>query len=174
MVGSSVVMDLMDWYSGVDDVGLDSLLVNNRLNGLMDVVVDVLAANSGCGTLAVSGILDNALVLEGSLLSGKVSLGSIGVPVVEFTVLNGTELSSVLLGENLTILYWLHSTVVVILVDLLVNSSENLLVNMRLDDLLLHCRSNSLVDGGVMVARVAHEVVDCCLSFVHFDECWCV
>ena len=41
MVGSSVVVNLVDWHSGVDDVGLDGLLLNNGLDSLVDVLNDV-------------------------------------------------------------------------------------------------------------------------------------
>jgi len=68
MVGSLVMVNLMDGDGGVDDVGLDGLLLNNGLDGLVDVVVDVLSANSGGNALAVGSVLDTALVSEASLV----------------------------------------------------------------------------------------------------------
>ena len=41
----------MNGDGGVDNVGLDGLLVHNWLNGLVDVVVHMLASNGGVGTL---------------------------------------------------------------------------------------------------------------------------
>lgn len=41
MVGSLIMVDLMDRDSGVDHVGLDGLLLDNRLDGLVDVLDDV-------------------------------------------------------------------------------------------------------------------------------------
>jgi hypothetical protein len=46
---SSVMMDLVNGDSGVDDMGLDSLLLYYRLNCLMDVMVDVFSSNRWCG-----------------------------------------------------------------------------------------------------------------------------
>lgn len=172
VVSGSVVVDLVDGDGGVDHVGLDGLLVDDGLDGLVDVVVDVLAADGSVGTLAVGSSLDYALVLEGGLLGSKIPLGGIGVPVVELAVLDGAKLRGVLLRKNLAVVDGLDSAVVVVLVNFLVNSSVDLLVDVRLDNLLLHCGRNSLVDGGVMVTRLGHEVVDCCFGLVHFD--WCL
>jgi hypothetical protein len=41
VVGSSVVVNLVDGDSGVDNIGLNDLLVDNRLDGLVNVLVDV-------------------------------------------------------------------------------------------------------------------------------------
>jgi hypothetical protein len=76
----------------------------------------------------------------------------------------------VLLGKNLTVLHWLNSAVVMILVNLLVDGGVNLLMDVGLDDLMLNSGCNSFVDGGVMVTRLAHEVSDRCLRLVHYDE----
>lgn len=38
MVLGSVVVNLVDWHGGVGDVWLDDLLVNDRLDGLVDVL----------------------------------------------------------------------------------------------------------------------------------------
>lgn len=147
----------------------------NALASLLDTrfcgtyVVDMLSANSGSNTLAVGGVIDAPLVSKASLVVDKSPLGSVRVTVVELAVLDGTKLGSVSLRKDITILDRLDSTVVVVLVDLLVNSSVDLLVYMRLDDLVLDGGGNCLVDSGVVVARPAHEVGDSCLGLVHFD-----
>jgi hypothetical protein len=41
MVSSLVVVNFVDGNSGMDNIGLDNLLVNNRLNGLVDMLVPV-------------------------------------------------------------------------------------------------------------------------------------
>jgi hypothetical protein len=41
MVGSLVMVNLMDGDGGVDNVGLDGLLLNNGLDSLVDVLNDV-------------------------------------------------------------------------------------------------------------------------------------
>lgn len=187
MVGSLVMVNLMDRDGGVYDVGLDGLLLDNGLDGLVDVlndvslggvivclstyVVDVLSANSGGNTLAMGGVLNAALVSETSLVVNQSPLSGIGIAVVELAVLNSSELSSVLFWQNLAVLDGLDSAVVVVLVDLLVNGGVDLLVNVRLDDLVLDSGSNCLVDSGVMVTGAAHEVGDSCLCLIHFDSC---
>jgi hypothetical protein len=132
-------------------------------------VVDVLSANSRGNTLAMGGLLNAALISKASLVVDQRPLSRIGIAVVKLAVLNSTELSSVLLWENLAVLDGLDSAVVVVLVDLLVNSSVDLLVYVRLDDLVLNSRGNCLVDSGVVVTGAAHEVGDSCLGLVHFD-----
>jgi hypothetical protein len=175
MVGGLVVVNLVDRNGSVDNIRLDSLLLNNRLNGLMDVVVDMLTTNGSSLALAVGVSIYNALILELSLLLNKIALGGVVVAVVKFAVLDSSELSSVLFRENLTILDGLNGAVVMILVNLLVNRSLNLLMGVRLNDLMLDSRSNSLVDSCVVVPRLGHEVSDSCLGLVHCDVvCWCL
>jgi hypothetical protein len=169
VVGGLVVVNLVDGNGGVNNVGLDGLLLDDRLDSLVDVVVNVLTANGSSGALAVCGAIYATLILEASLLVDKVPLGGVVITVVELAMLNGTKLSSVLLGEDLAVLDGLDCAVVVVLVDLLINSSLNLLVNVRLDNLVLNSRSNSLVDSGVVVSRLRHEVGDSCLSLVHCE-----
>lgn len=183
MVGSLVMVNLMDGDGGVDNVGLDGLLLNNGLDSLVDVVVHVLSANSRGNTLAVGGVLNAALVSKASLVVDQGPLSGIGIAVVKLAVLNSTELSSVLLWQDLTVVDGLDSAVVVVLVNLLVNGSVDLLVYVRLDDLVLNSGGNCLVDSGVVVTGAAHEVGDGCLGLVHFGGCvvvvvwglwWCV
>jgi len=169
MMGRLVMVNLMDGDGGVDHVGLDGLLLDYGLDGLVDVVVDVLSANSGGNTLAVGGVIDAPLVSKASLVIDKSPLGSVCITVVELAVLNSTKLSSVRLREDITVLDRLDSAVVVVLVDLLVDSGVDLLVYVRLHDLVLDGGGNCLVDSGVMVTGLAHEVGDSCLGFVHFD-----
>lgn len=56
-----------------------------------------------------------------------------------------------------------------VLVDFLVNGSLHLLVLSPLDALVGDGWGNLLVDGGVVVTRVGHEVLDCCLGGIHRD-----
>jgi len=169
VVGGLIVVNLMDRDGGVHYAGLNGLLLNNGLDGLVDVVVDVLAANGGGNTLAVGGLVDTPLVSEAGLVINKRPLGSLGITVVELAMLDSTELGSVLLWENLTVHDRLDSAVVVILVDLLVDGSVDLLVHMGLDDFVLDSGGYGLVNSRVMVTGAAHEVGDGCLGFVHVD-----
>lgn len=174
VVSSLVVVNLVDRNGGVDNVGLDNLLLDHGLNGLVNVVVDVLTANGGSSALAVCGGIYAALILESSLLFNEVPLSAVVVTVIKLAVLNSAELGSVLLGENLAVMNRLNSAVVVVLVNLLVDGGLDLLVCVGLDDLVLNSRGNSLMDCGVVVSRLGHEVGDSCLGLVHFDVCWVV
>jgi hypothetical protein len=171
VVGSLVVVNLVDRNGGVNNVGLNGLLLNDGLDGLMDVVVDVLTTDGSSSALAVRCSVYTTLILEACLLLDKAPLCRVVVTVVELAVLNGTELSSVLLRKNLAVLDRLNSAVVVVLVNLLVDSGLNLLVCVGLNNLVLNSRSNSLVDCGVVVSRLGHEVGDSCLGLVHCDVC---
>jgi hypothetical protein len=191
MMSSSIVVNLVDGNSGVDNVGLDDLLVDDRLDGLVDVlegvsddygtlrngeiyVVDMFAADGGGHALALCGALNAPLVPELSLLLHKVTLGGVMVTVVKLAVLNGTELGSVCLGKNLAVLDGLDCAVVVILVDLLVYSSVDLLMLVRLNGLVDDSRGNGLMNCGVVVTRLVGEVGESCLDLVHVDVCGCL
>jgi len=108
VVLGSVVVDLVDWDGGVDDMGLDGLLVDHRLDLLVDVVVNVLAGDRwGNGR----GVLDITLlggVLELSSLSCEALLNLCVTAVLELAVLNCTKVVVVLLGESLFVVNWLN------------------------------------------------------------------
>jgi len=152
VVSGGVVVNLVDWNCGVHDVGLDDLLLDNWLNGLVDMVVNVLASESGRHALALRGSLYSPLVLELCLFLNKVLLRSVMVTVVKLAVLDSSKLCGVLLWQYLAILNWLNGAVVVILVHLLVYSCIDLLVLVGLDGLVNNRGSNSLMNSGVMVA----------------------
>jgi hypothetical protein len=114
-------------------------------------VVNMFTSNGGCDALALCGSLYPPLVLELGLLLDKIPLGRVMVAVIKLTVLDGTKLSLVPLGEDLAVNDGLNSAVVVVLVNLLVYCSVDLLMLVRLDGLVGDSRSNSLVDCGVMV-----------------------
>jgi hypothetical protein len=173
VVGGLVVVDLVDGNSGVNNVGLDDLLLDNGLNGLVDVVVDMLAANRWGYALALCGGLDAPLVPELGLLLSKVPLDVVVVTVIELAVLDCAELGSVCLWKNFTVLHGLNGAVIVILVNLLVYRCDDFLMLVRLDGLVDDCRSNSLMDGGVMVAGTVSEIGEGCLDFVHCGVCGC-
>jgi hypothetical protein len=132
-------------------------------------VVHVFTSDRRCHTLALGSSLYAPLVLELCLLLDKIPLGGFMVAVVEFTMLDSAELGLMLFGKDLTVDNRLNSAVVVVLVNLLVYGSVDLLVYMRLDGLVGDSGSNSLMDCGVMVARTVGEIGESCLNFVHFD-----
>ena len=107
MVLGGVVVDLVDWHGSVNDVRLDGLTVDNRLDLLMDVVVDVLTSNGWGGGRSVLGVATDGGVLELGSLSLKTSLNILGAVVLELTVLDSTKVVVVLLRENLFVDDWL-------------------------------------------------------------------
>jgi hypothetical protein len=188
MVLSGVVVDLVNGNGGVNNRRLDSLLVDNGLNGFMDMlryvrrrysssclevvvtyVVNMFSAYDGSSTLAVSLVLHNCLVPERLLLSSQVPLRGIVVAVVELAVLNSTQLGLVLLGKHLAVLDRLDSAMVMVLVCLLVDSRNDFFMFVLLHSFLRHCWRDGLMDRGVVMSRLVHEVGNGCLSFVHFD-----
>jgi len=59
--------------------------------------------------------------------------------------------------------------VVVVLVNFLVDCCQDVLMLVRLDDLVLNCRRHGLVNSSVVVSDLVGEVAEGCLGFVHFD-----
>jgi len=59
-----VVVDFVDGVCGMDDGGLDGLFLYDGLNGLVDVVVNVLAGNGVSTLVRVLGLADAAGVLK--------------------------------------------------------------------------------------------------------------
>ena len=127
-------------------------LVHDRLDGLVDVVVDVLAGDDrddGRGALALDA--DDLVLVLGGLL-GQTALGVLLVVVVELAVLHRNQGVVVLLGQKLLIMDGLDGGVVVVLVHLTVERGRAVLVVCLGDGLVGHGRSDALVHGGVVVA----------------------
>lgn len=144
-------------------------LLDHGLDSLVNVVVLVLACNDR-GDLASGSALDLLDgVAVGSALLGKTSLDLVVVAVLVAAVLNGNDVLVVLGRKNLLVEDRLLGGVVVILVDLLVDGRDVLLVLLPLDGLVLDGRSNLLVNSGVVVSRLGHEVLNGGLGRVHCD-----
>jgi len=163
------VVDLVDGDGGVGDVRLDGLLLDHGLDSLVDVVVLVLASDNrsdlaGGGTL---NLLGGGFVA--STLLGEASLDLVVATVLVAAVLNGDDVGVVLSGKNLLVDDRLLSGVVVVLVNLLVDGRDVLLMLLPLDSLVLNGRSDLLVDSGVVLTRLGHEVLDGGLSGIHYD-----
>jgi hypothetical protein len=147
-LGSSVVLslvlvDFVDWDGGVDNRWLDSLLLDDWLDVLVHVVVYVLASDGWVGSGGVLSVSNSAGVLELSLLSSQALL-SVGVRAVcDVAVLYTSHLVGVLLRKDLFVRNGLDRGVVVVLVDLTVDSSGLVLMLCASDVLVL----NSWVDG---------------------------
>jgi len=164
---SFVVVNLVDWHSGVDNLGLNGLLVQDGLDGLVDVMVNMLALDNGRMGLGTASLINDTLVAHLTLLSLQSSLDASMITVIKLPVDRLAEVGRVLLGKHLPVMDGLLDAVIVILVNLLVDSSANLLMLSRLDDLLLNGRGDGLVGSGVVVTRLGDEVFDGSLCPVH-------
>ena len=87
--------------------------------------------------------------------------------MINLAMLYTTQLVSVCVRKDLPIMHWLDCAVVVLLVNLLINSCSDVFVLVRLDSFVLNSRSNRLVNTGVVMARTTQEIGDSCLRFVH-------
>jgi len=133
--------------------------LDNRLDGLVDVVVDVLASNDRCDGVSVCGLADDTLILELSSLTCETCLDLSSVTVVKLAALYSDEVVCVLLREDLTVGDGLDGGVVVVLVNLFVDGSQDLLVLGLVDGLVEDGRCNTLVDGGVMVTGLGPDEI---------------
>lgn len=133
----------------------------------MDVVVPVLASNDRVDLTSGAAVDASGGVGVASLLLGEASLNLVVVTVLVAAMLDGDDVGVMLLRKDLTVGNRLLSGVVVILVNLLVDSGSVLLVLGLLDGLVLNGRGDLLVDGGVVVTRRLHEVLDSSLCGIH-------
>ena len=117
-----VLVNLVDWNGCVYDRRLDSLLLDDWLDVLVNVVVDVLADDILAGRLRVLNISNITSVLELSILFCKTLPDVVVISVLDLTLLNCSQVVCVLFGEDLLVFDGLDSSVVVILVNFAVYS----------------------------------------------------
>jgi hypothetical protein len=168
MMLSSGVVAFMDGNSGVNDFWSDGLLVDDWLNRLMNMMVNVLALDSGCSGCCMSGFVGMGGVLELGSLTLESLASLVVIAVMELLVDHILHLVMVLFRENLLVLNRLDSGVVVVLVDLTIDSLGELLMARRFDVLVGDSWGNALGHVG-SVASFAREACDCGLCFVHFN-----
>lgn len=144
-------------------------LLDHRLDSLVDVMVLVLASDDRCNLAGGSALDLLSGISVASTLLGEASLNLIVAAVLVTAVLDGDDVGVVLSGENLLVDDRLLSGVVVVLVNLLVDGRNVLLVLLPLDSLVLDGRGDLLVNGGIMLTRLGHEVLDGSLGGVHYD-----
>jgi len=125
----------------------------------VDVVVNVLASDDRCDRVSVCGLANDTLILELSSLACETCLDLSSVTMVKLAALYSDEVVCVLLREDLTVGDGLNRGVVVVLVNLFVDSSEDLLVLSLVDGLVEDGRCNTLVDGGVMVTGLGPDEI---------------
>jgi hypothetical protein len=93
-----ILVDFVDWNGGVHDGWLDSLLLDDWLDGLMDVVVDVLASDGGSSGCGMLGLANSSSILELSLLSSKTLLDGVIISMLDVAVLDTNYSVRVLFG----------------------------------------------------------------------------
>jgi len=157
----SIVDLLVDGDGGVNVGVLDGLPVDDRLDGLVDVVVDVLAGNGGGGNHVTVNIIDNLGV------GVQVPLLLQLLPVLGEHVMLGlpgqllSNLVLVLGGQDLVVNNGLDTVLVVVDVPLPVNGLD-LLDSLVSGDVLLDDGGGGLgADlGGVGLAGASEESLD--------------
>jgi hypothetical protein len=146
-----------------------------RGEGVLAMVVDVLAGDGGGGGDALCGLLGGATGLELGEVGFDVGFGSLGVFMVNLAVFRRDYVVSMLLRESLLMGDGLHGGVGVVLVDLAVDRLGCLFMTMRLDGLLCHSRSDCLVHMS-RVTLVGGEVGNGFLGSLHYGWrglAWC-
>lgn len=123
-----VVYILMDGLGGVHNLWLDDLLVDHGHDGLVDMVVDVLASDGRGSGLCVVGFLNTSGVLEMTKFGRESLFGFSLVLVVEFSFFGGQDVVGVLLRKSFLVRQGLDGGVVVMLMNLTVNSLGGFLV----------------------------------------------
>jgi hypothetical protein len=174
---------------GVDDGRLDCLLLDDRLDVLVNVVVDMLSCHTSIGGCRVLCRADIADILELCLLGRQTILYMFVVPVLDVAVLDTCYLVGVLFREDLAILNGLNGGVEVVLVNFAVDGRCHILLSGGCDLLVLYSGVDSLetvlemhihyegmtrdylMNGGIMLSILGHEVTNCCLCFLHVDYC---
>jgi len=129
----------------------------------------LLALHHGGLALRVGGVGHSALVSQAARLGVEGAVGGLVVAVVKLAADDAGGVVNVLLGEDLAVLNRLHDTVVVVLVDFLVDGRGNFLVAGRLDRLVCHGRGCLLLHLGVVMPVAGHEVVDLGFGAVHVE-----
>jgi hypothetical protein len=166
MVLGLELMNLLDWNRLVDHGWLDNLPLDDRLNSLIDVVVDSLVDNGCCRRLSVLSLFNSTRVLELRGFGGCAFASLAVIPVAELALHDALRLLHVLLGENLLVVDGLHLRVLVVLVDVLVDDLLGLHVRGVLDALPGHGRVDRFLDSGVMLTlpSACGRCVGRCLS----------
>lgn len=144
MVNRSLVVSFVDGNGGMSDSWNNGFLLNDRLDGLVVVMVDVLTNDGRSDGLSVLGVGLGDGVRELGLLSGELLLNLALVVVVKGALFNRSLLHDVLLRLHLIVLDRLNGGVVVVLVLLLLNNGANVFVVALVDMLMLDRRCNAL------------------------------
>lgn len=167
MMLSGIVVNFVDGDCGMDDLRLNGFLLHYWLNGLMDMVVDMLALNNRSPALGVRGLGHMALVLQFLSLTLHGPLSGLTVTIIEFSMLDPGNVVFVLFRKDLPVLNGLHSLMVVVLMHFLVDGRVDLFMASWLDRFVLDGWGDVFMDSCVVVARLVHEITNSLLSLLH-------
>lgn len=153
-----VVNTLVNGHGGVDGGRLDGLTLDHGLDGLVNVVVDVLVGDSRSSSLCADGLRNGLSVLVHSALLLEL-LAVLGQHVgLGLTDLLGQDVVLMLGLQHLLVGDRLDAVLVVVDVTLAVNSLGDLGVLLRLDVLLDDLGRGLRADlGGVVLVRRRKE-----------------
>jgi hypothetical protein len=169
MVHALFGYDFVDGLDLVGELGDDDLLLNDGLDGLVEVVVD---GGGWCSGLSRLGLVSLLVVsaLEGSLVSSDLGLDLLALLVlVDSALFRCLDLSVLLYGLDITVLQRLDGGVVVVLVDLAVDDLLFSGLMLVLDVLVLDGRGDCLINGGVLLACSSSVNYWCCFLGLGVD-----
>jgi hypothetical protein len=124
-----ILMNFVNRNGSVNDRWLDGLLLHNRLDILVNVVVHMLACDGGGGRGRMLRLVDCAGIFELGLFGGETFLDVGVVAVLDVAVLDAGHLVGMFFWENLAVLDRLDGGVVVVLVDFSVDGCGGFLVS---------------------------------------------
>lgn len=177
----------MNGDSRMDHFGSNRLLLDDGLNMLMDVMVDVLAGhNGGSGRGVCCLVRDRRVPVLGDI-SVKCVTESLLVVMMEDLVLHGQEIVCMSLRTKgrssqsgvaciceiykdlqcLPMLDRLDHSMVMLLVNLLINGCGQVLMAMRANVLIRDSLTDILVDGGLVLSISGNEAADGLPCFLH-------
>lgn len=162
---------LVDGDGGVGDDGTDDLALNDGLDGLVDVVVMVLADDGFSAFDDACRGEDFAGGFELRALSLKRTLNFTVLAVLVLLDGDGDSTVVVLLGQHLLVNDRLDASLVMVLVDLLIDGGDDTLAVLLDDTLLGDGGLHDLANLGIRVAVIADELLNDFLGGLHFDVC---
>ena len=127
--------------------------------------------DSWCNCLSMFGAVRGRGIFELCCFPVQTSFDLLGFRVLKLLVLYPSHLMTVLLWQNLAILYWLDSGVEVVLVDLAIYGSGDVLMADRMSLLMFDSWRLSFVNNGIVLAMSTNEFCDCCFGLFHVDRC---
>jgi hypothetical protein len=169
MVNCLLFYDLVDGLDLVSELGDDDLLLDNGLDGLVEVVVDRGGGSGGLGRLGLVGLLVVG-ALESGLVSSDLGLDLLALLVlVDAALFRCLNLSVLLHCLDITVLQRLDGGVVVVLVDLAVDDLLFSGLMLVLDVLVLDGRGDCLFDSSVLLACSSSVNYWCCFLGLGVD-----